>query len=160
MATDFNPISIGISDSKKKAIADGLRELLADTFTLLIKTYSYHWHVTGPVFSQAHALFGGQYEELFEAIDEIAERIRALGYQAPGSLREFLKLSSVKDSEGLVPYTRMLVELANDQQQVVKCCRETLKLANAENDAPTIDLLTKRMQAHEKAAWMLRATMS
>lgn len=161
MATNFDPIDIGIADPKKKAIADGLRELLADTFTLYIKTFSFHWSVVGPTFLQLHLLFQEQYEDLADAVDDIAERVRALGFHPPGSMIEFIRLSAIKDSTGNPPpCTRMVAELAQDQSTIVKFIHELIKKANAADDLPTIDLLTKRSQAHEKTAWKLRATMS
>ena len=157
--TKFNAIDVGYPEKKAAAIADGLRTLLASSFVLQIKTYACHWNVEGPNFGPLHALFKDQFEELADGIDEIAERIRALGYRAPGSLAEFKLLSSVKDSTGQLNADTMLKVLADDQATCVKDARAILTLVDSVDDLPTIDLLTKRCQAHEKAAWMLRATM-
>jgi starvation-inducible DNA-binding protein len=158
-ATEFDAIDVGYPEKKAEAIADGLRTLLASSFVLQIKTYAYHWNLVGPRFPMLHKMFQKQYEELADGIDEIAERIRALGYRAPGSLAEFKMLSSVKDSTGQLDCDAMLKVLANDQATCVKDARAILTLVDSVDDLPTIDLLTKRCQAHEKAAWMLRATM-
>jgi starvation-inducible DNA-binding protein len=154
-----NPIDIGISDGDRKKIAEGLSRLLADTYTLYLKTHNYHWNVTGPMFNTLHLMFETQYTELATAVDEIAERIRALGYPAPGSYVQFQKLSSVKESDGVPSAEDMIADLVKGQEIVVKTARSVFPAAEAANDEPTADLLTQRMQIHEKTAWMLRSML-
>lgn len=154
-------IDIGINEKNRRQIADGLARLLADSYTLYLKTHNYHWNVTGPMFSTLHNLFEEEYMELATAVDEIAERIRALGFPAPGSYKEFSKLSSVVEETGAPPEAKeMIKRLAQGQQQVVKTAREVFPLAEDANDEPTADLLTQRMQVHEKNAWMLRSMLA
>jgi starvation-inducible DNA-binding protein len=154
-----NPIDIGISDGDRKKIAEGLSRLLADTYTLYLKTHNYHWNVTGPMFNTLHLMFETQYTELATAVDVIAERIRALGYPAPGSYAQFQKLSSVKESDGVPSANDMIADLVKGQEIVVKTARSVFPAAEAANDEPTADLLTQRMQIHEKTAWMLRSML-
>ena len=154
-----NPIDIGINDGDRKKIAEGLSRLLADTYTLYLKTHNYHWNVTGPMFNTLHLMFETQYTELATAVDEIAERIRALGYPAPGSYAQFQKLSSVKESDGVPSAEDMIADLVKGQEIVVKTARSVFPAAEAANDEPTADLLTQRMQIHEKTAWMLRSML-
>jgi starvation-inducible DNA-binding protein len=154
-----NPIDIGISDSDRKKIAEGLSRLLADTYTLYLKTHNYHWNVTGPMFNTLHLMFEAQYTELAIAVDVIAERIRALGYPAPGSYAQFQKLSSVKESDGVPSAEDMIADLVKGQETVVKTARSVFPASEAANDEPTADLLTQRMQIHEKTAWMLRSML-
>ncbi len=152
-------IDIGISAKERKAIADGLSHLLADTYTLYLKTHNYHWNVTGPMFNALHLMFETQYTELALAVDEIAERIRTLGYPAPGSYKQYAKLSSIKESEGVPPAKDMIADLVAGQEAVVRTARKIFPLADKASDEPTADLLTQRMQVHEKAAWMLRSLL-
>ncbi len=152
-------IDIGIPEQQRKAIADGLSRLLADTYTLYLKTHNFHWNVTGPQFNTLHLMFETQYTELATAVDEIAERIRALGEPAPGSYAAFARLSSVKEADGVPSAEDMLRQLVQDQETVVRTAREVLPLADEANDEPTAGLLSDRMQVHEKTAWMLRSML-
>ncbi len=151
---------LGIAPETVQAITEGLSRLLADTYTLYLKTHNYHWNVTGPQFNTLHQMFETQYTELALAVDEIAERIRALGAWAPGSYSEFARLSSVKEPTGVPSAEEMVRDLADDQARVVRTARAIFPLADAAHDEPTADLLTQRMQVHEKTAWMLRAMIS
>lgn len=152
-------LNLGIAEDKRRAIADGLSRLLADTYTLYLKTHNFHWNVTGPQFSALHTMFETQYTELALAVDLIAERIRALGEPAPGSYSAFAKLSTIKEATDVPAATDMVRILAEDQLAVVRTARSVFPLADAAHDEPTADLLTQRMQIHEKTAWMLRATL-
>jgi starvation-inducible DNA-binding protein len=152
-------IDNGMSEKARKAIADGLSHLLADTYTLYLKTHNFHWNVTGPQFNTLHQMFMTQYSELALAVDEIAERIRALGYPAPGSYAAYAKLSSVKEADGVPSAEEMLRQLAADQMTVAKTARGLFPVADDAHDEPTADLLTQRMQVHEKTGWMLRAML-
>jgi starvation-inducible DNA-binding protein len=152
-------IDLGMADGQRKAIADGLARLLADTYTLYLKTHNFHWNVTGPQFNSLHLMFETQYNELALAVDLIAERIRALGEPAPGSYSAFAKLSSIKEADGVSKADEMVRILAEDQLAVVRTARAVFPLADAAHDEPTADLLTQRMQVHEKTAWMLRANL-
>jgi starvation-inducible DNA-binding protein len=152
-------IDIGISGKDRKAIAEGLSRMLADTYTLYLKTHNFHWNVTGPQFNTLHLMFETQYTELALAVDAIAERIRALGVLAPGSYKQFAELTSIKEELGHPDATEMLRQLAKDQEAVVRTAREVFPLAEKANDQPTADLLTQRMQVHEKTAWMLRSML-
>lgn len=152
-------IDLGIADSARRDIAAGLSRLLADTYTLYLKTHNFHWNVTGPQFNSLHLMFEGQYTELALAVDLIAERIRALGEPAPGSYSAYAKLSSIAEADGVPGANDMVRILAEDQLAVVRTARSVFPLADAANDEPTADLLTQRMQIHEKTAWMLRATL-
>ncbi|OYZ13284.1 MAG: DNA starvation/stationary phase protection protein [Sphingomonadales bacterium 28-64-96] len=152
-------INLGMPDDQRRAIAEGLSRLLADTYTLYLKTHNFHWNVTGPQFNSLHLMFEGQYTELALAVDLIAERIRALGEPAPGSYSAFAKLSTIKEADGVPNATDMVRILADDQLAVVRTARSVFPLADAAHDEPTADLLTQRMQVHEKTAWMLRANL-
>lgn len=152
-------INIGISDQQRKQLADGLSHLLADTYTLYIKTHNFHWNVTGPMFQSLHLMFETQYMELAGAVDEIAERIRALGFPAPGSYQQFSQLTSVKEETGVPDAKNMIQQLVEGQETVVRTARGVLKTADEANDQPTVDLLTRRMEFHEKTAWMLRSLL-
>ena len=152
-------IDIGITEKDRKAIADGLSHLLADTYTLYLKTHNYHWNVTGPMFNSLHLMFETQYNELALAVDEIAERIRTLGYPAPGSYKQYAKLSSIKESETVPEAKDMIADLVAGQEAVVKTARKLFPAVDKANDEPTADLLTQRMQVHEKAAWMMRSLL-
>ena len=152
-------LHMGIDEDQRVAIAQGLSRLLADTYTLYLKTHNFHWNVKGPMFNSLHLMFETQYTELALAVDLIAERIRALGEPAPGSYTAFAKLSSIKEAEGTPDAMDMVRILAEDQLAVVRTARAAFPLADAAHDEPTADLLTQRMQVHEKTAWMLRATL-
>ena len=160
MATMTAPaIEIGISADDRRKIAEALSRLLADTYTLYLKTHNFHWNVTGPMFNTLHLMFEQQYNELALAVDLIAERIRALGHPAPGSYREFARLSRVPEAEGTPSAEEMIRQLVEAQQTVVRTAREAFELADEVSDQPTADLLTQRMQTHEKTAWMLRSLL-
>jgi starvation-inducible DNA-binding protein len=153
-------IKTGMPEQQRKAIADGLCKLLADTYTLLGKTHGFHWNVEGPTFHSLHEMFQEQYEDLQEAVDEIAERIRSLGYFPPGSLSQFLKHTSLKDEHGTPDARDMVEQIVRDNEEVTRTAREIVQLCDEADDTVTEDLLNKRMGAHEKVAWMLRATLS
>ena len=150
-------IDIGIPAKDRKEIADGLARLLADTYTLYLKTHNFHWNVTGPMFNTLHLMFEQQYNELALAVDLIAERIRALGHPAPGSYSAYGRLSTVKEADGVPGADEMIRTLAEDQEAVARTARAVFPIAEKANDQPTADLLTQRLQVHEKTAWMLRA---
>ncbi len=152
-------IDIGIDEKDRKQIADGLARLLADSYTLYLKTHNYHWNVTGPMFATLHTLFEEQYTELAEAVDEIAERIRALGFKAPGSYGEFAKLTGIEEETGEPSAEQMIERLVLGQEAVVRTARQVFPIVDEANDEPTADLLTQRMQIHEKNAWMLRSLL-
>lgn len=152
-------MDIGISEKDRKAIADGLCHLLADSYTLYLKTHNFHWNVTGPMFSTLHTMFMDQYTEIWNALDEIAERIRALGFYAPGTYKEFAKLTSIQETEGVPNAQEMIKELVKGQEAVSKTARTIFPLVDKAADEPTADLLTQRMQIHEKNAWMLRSLL-
>ena len=152
-------INIGISESQRQTIAQGLTKVLADTYTLYLKTHNYHWNVEGSLFRTLHLMFEEQYTELAAAIDEIAERIRALGYYAPGSYSEYAALTSIKEAKPGTDADTMIRELVEGQETVVRTCRVLLPAVDEASDEPTNDLLTNRMQTHEKAAWMLRSLL-
>ncbi len=149
----------GISAKDRTAIANGLSRLLADTYVLYLKTHSFHWNVEGPMFQTLHLMFMGQYTEAWNAIDPIAERIRSLGHYAPGSYKQYVKLATVKESEGVPKAEKMIAELIAGQEAVARTARSVLPLADAANDQPTLDLLTQRLDIHEKNAWMLRSLL-
>lgn len=153
-------IDIGISETDRHEIVAGLSRLLADTYTLYLKTHNFHWNVTGPMFNTLHTMFETQYTELAMAVDEIAERIRALGVAAPGSYAQFAELTSIKEETGVPTAEDMIAQLVVDQETVVRTARSIFPTADAASDEPTADLLTQRMQTHEKTAWMLRAMIS
>ena len=152
-------VDIGIAERDRAKIADGLSRLLADTYTLYLKTHNFHWNVKGPMFQTLHLMFETQYNELALAVDLIAERIRALGYPAPGTYREYAKLSSIKETEGVPEAREMIRLLVEGQEAVVRTARSVFPLVDKANDEPSADLLTQRMQVHEKTAWMLRALL-
>jgi starvation-inducible DNA-binding protein len=156
----YTQIDIGIPDAEREAIAEGISRVLADTYTLYLKTHNFHWNVEGPMFNTLHLMFETQYTELALAVDLIAERIRALGFPAPGSYREFAELSSIEDAVGRPSAMEMIAQLAKDQETVVRTARQVFALAAEAHDEPTADLLTQRMQVHEKTAWMLRAMLA
>ena len=152
-------VDIGIAERDRAKIAEGLSRLLADTYTLYLKTHNFHWNVKGPMFQTLHLMFETQYNELALAVDLIAERIRALGYPAPGTYREYAKLSSIKETEGVPEAREMIRLLVEGQEAVVRTARGVFPLVDKANDEPSADLLTQRMQVHEKTAWMLRALL-
>ncbi len=154
-----SPIDIGIDEASRAKIAQGLSRLLADTYTLYLKTHSFHWNVTGPMFQTLHLMFEQQYTELALAVDLIAERIRALGYPAPGTYSEFVQLSSIPETSGVPKATEMIRLLVEGQEAVVRTARSIFPIVEQVNDEPTADLLTQRMQVHEKTAWMLRSLL-
>ncbi len=153
-------LNIGINTEERERIAAGLARLLGDSYTLYLKTHNYHWNVTGPQFNTLHQMFEVQYTELATAVDEIAERIRALGVKAPGSYKAFAELTSIDDGTGEESADDMIRQLVLDQETVVRTAREVFPLAEAANDEPSADLLTQRMQLHEKTAWMLRSMLA
>lgn len=159
MAKASNKIDIGISEKDRKAIATGLNRLLADSYTLYLMTHNFHWNVKGPMFNTLHLMFEAQYTELALAVDTIAERIRALGYPAPGTYSEFAALSSIKEVKGQPKATDMINHLVKGQEAVIKTARSLFDVVEAASDEPTADLLTQRMQLHEKTAWMLRSLL-
>jgi len=150
----------GLTTKDRKTIANKISLLLADTYTLYLKTHNFHWNVTGPMFSTLHQMFEEQYTELALAVDEIAERIRALGEPAPGSYAQFSVLSSIEEADGVPTARQMIKQLADDQDTVVRIARETVEITSAAGDEVSTDLLIQRMQVHEKTAWMLRAMLT
>jgi starvation-inducible DNA-binding protein len=153
------PINFGIEEKDRQEIAQGLSKLLADTYTLYLKTHNFHWNVTGPMFQTLHLMFEQQYNELALAVDQIAERIRALGFFAPGSYREFSQLSSIKEEEEIPDAREMIRLMVEGQEKVIRTARSVFSVVDRVNDEPTADLLTQRMQVHEKTAWMLRSLL-
>ncbi|MGY0558084.1 Dps family protein [Lysobacter sp. A421] len=155
-------IDIGLRNTDRKKIADGLAHFLADAYTLYLKTHNFHWNVTGPMFNALHLMFETQYTEQWTALDEIAERIRALGYNAPGSYAEFIELASIPEEAGLsdIPdWKEMVRQLTVGNEAVCRTARKVLKTADDASDDPTVDLLTQRLHTHEKYAWMLRSLL-
>ncbi len=153
-------INIGIDEKNRKKIAQGLSKLLADSYTLYLMTHNFHWNVTGPQFNGLHNMFMDQYTEQWTALDQIAERIRALGFPAPGTYKEFSKLSSIEEIEGVPSATEMLAYLVNAQEATARTARSLFELVNEANDQPSADILTQRLNIHEKTAWMLRSMMA
>ena len=155
-------INIGLPDKDRKKIAKELSKFLADSFTLYLKTHNFHWNVTGPMFNSLHVMFETQYTEQWGALDEIAERMRALGYNAPGSYAEFIKLSSIKEEPGATEapdWREMVRQLVMANEAVCRTARKALDVADDIDDEPTEDLLVQRLQTHEKYAWMLRSLL-
>jgi starvation-inducible DNA-binding protein len=152
-------IDIGIDPKQRKEIAAGLSRVLADTYTLYLKTHNFHWNVTGKMFQTLHLMFETQYNELWTAVDLIAERIRSLGFPAPGTYKKFVELASIKEDEGVPKAEDMVKRLVAGHEAVAKTARDVFQVAEAANDQPTCDLLTQRMQVHEKTAWMLRSLL-
>lgn len=157
--TNTIPVNIGIDEDSRAKIAEGLSRLLADTYTLYLKTHNFHWNVTGPMFQTLHLMFETQYTELSTAVDLIAERIRALGYPAPGTYSEYVRLSSISETPGVPKAKEMIRLLVEGQEAVVRTARSVFPVVEEVNDEPTADLLTQRMQVHEKTAWMLRSLL-
>ena len=153
------PVNIGLSEQHRKQLSEGLQGVLADSYTLLGKTHGFHWNVVGPQFHSLHEMFEEQYRDLQDAVDEIAERIRALGFLAPGSLSQFLKLTTIKDEVEAPEAQDMLRELVEDNETVVRACRGVVRICHDADDTVTEDLMNQRLRAHEKAAWMLRASL-
>ena len=152
-------IDIGISASERAAIAKGLSALLADSYTLYLMTHNFHWNVTGPMFNTLHLMFMEQYTEQWNALDLIAERIRALGHPAPGTYKEFADLASIKEAAGVPKAADMIRLLVVAQEGTARTARQLLSPVSRANDQPTCDLLTQRLQVHEKTAWMLRSLL-
>jgi starvation-inducible DNA-binding protein len=156
---DLPEVDIGIESSTRAEIAQGLSRLLADTYTLYLKTHNFHWNVTGPMFNTLHLMFETQYMELSLAVDLIAERIRALGYPAPATYSEYAKLTSIPETTGVPKAMEMVKLLVEGQEAVVRTARSLFPSASSAHDEPTADLLTQRMNIHEKNAWMLRSLL-
>lgn len=152
-------MDIGISEQDRARIAEGLSRLLADSYTLYLKTHFFHWNVTGPMFQTLHLMFEVQYNELALAVDQVAERIRALGHVAPGSYADYARLTSISESQGVPKAQDMIRELVQGHETVCRTARSLFPLADAASDEPTADLLTQRLQVHEKTAWMLRSLL-
>ena len=152
-------IDIGISQQHREQIAQGLSHLLADTYTLYLKTHNFHWNVTGPMFQTLHLMFETQYNELALAVDSIAERIRSLGFPAPGTYKQYAALSSIKEEDGIPAAKEMIRLLVEGQEAVVRTARSLYPSVEAASDEATADLLTQRIQLHEKTAWMLRSLL-
>ena len=157
--TKTTAIDIGISESDREKIAQGLSALLADSYTLYLMTHNFHWNVTGPQFNTLHQMFMTQYTEQWNALDMIAERIRALGHAAPGTYKEFVKLASIEEVEGVPKANDMIRHLVAAQEATARTARRLFPLVGAANDQPTADLLTQRLEVHEKTAWMLRSLL-
>lgn len=155
-------IHIGLSEQQRRDISERLSKSLADAYTLYLKTHNFHWNVTGHMFNSLHNMFEAQYIEQWGALDEIAERIRALGFNAPGSYKEFIKLTSIEEEDGLsetCAWDEMVKQLVKGNEAVCRTHRKALEVADKANDQPTVDLMTKRLQIHEKNAWMLRSLL-
>ncbi len=158
--TSAPSINIGIGEKDRAAIAQGLSHLLADTYTLYLTTHNFHWNVTGPMFNTLHTMFMGQYTELWNAVDPVAERIRSLGHVAPGSYADFGRLASVPDAPSVPPKAlEMVAVLVKGHEAVARTARELFPTADKAGDEPTCDLLTQRMTVHEQTAWMLRSLL-
>jgi starvation-inducible DNA-binding protein len=152
-------INIGIPEPQRDEIAKGLSRFLADSFTLYLKTHQFHWNVTGPMFNTLHTMFQEQYTELWNSIDDIAERIRALDEYAPGSYQEFAKLTGITEAHGQTQAKEMIAQLLDGHEAVARTARSVFPAAEKGNDEATLDLLTQRIQVHEKTAWMLRSLL-
>lgn len=152
-------MDIGISKQDREKVAAGLSKLLADSYSLYLMTHNFHWNVTGPMFNTLHLMFMDQYTEQWNALDQIAERIRSLGCPAPGTYKEFSKLASIKEVSGVPKALQMVQHLVNAQEATARTARKIFPIAEKANDQPTIDLLTQRLEVHEKTAWMLRSLL-
>jgi starvation-inducible DNA-binding protein len=152
-------IDIGLSEESRATIAAGLSGLLADSYTLYLMTHNFHWNVKGPMFNSLHQMFMTQYTEQWAALDLIAERIRALGYPAPGTYAQFVKLASIKEIEGVPLAMDMVRHLVDAQEATARTARKLLPVVDEADDQPTADLLTQRLDVHEKTAWMLRSLL-
>lgn len=159
VATSPPPIDIGIPEAERRRIAEGLSALLADSYTLYLMTHNFHWNVTGPQFNSLHDMFMGQYTEQWSAIDVIAERIRALGFPAPGTYAEFAHLTSIHEPEGVPDANEMVRQLVVAQEATARTARNLFPVVDAARDQPTADVLTQRINVHEKMAWMLRSLL-
>ncbi|GGO88681.1 DNA starvation/stationary phase protection protein [Marinobacterium nitratireducens] len=153
----ISAINIGIPEADRKSIAEGLSRLLADSYTLYLQTHNFHWNVTGPQFRELHLMFEEHYTELAVAVDDIAERIRTLGEVAPGTYKAYAALSSIREVDGVPDAKEMVALLTSGHEQVVRTCREVLKVAQGADDESTASLVSDRMSIHEKTAWMLRS---
>ncbi|ELZ5052481.1 MULTISPECIES: Dps family protein [Pseudomonadati] len=153
------PMNTGISEADRKKISDGLSALLADSYTLYLMTHNFHWNVTGPQFNSLHMMFMDQYTEQWNALDVIAERIRALGFPAPGTYKEFVKLASIQEVEGVPKANEMIAYLVAAQEATARTARKLFPVVDEANDQPTADVLTQRIDVHEKTAWMLRSLL-
>ena len=153
-------IDIGIKEADRQQIAEGLGRLLADTYTLYLKTHNFHWNVVGPRFRELHLMFEEQYTELAQAVDEIAERIRTLGFPAPGTYKEFASLSSIEETPGVPDAEAMIAILTQDNETIVRTARQILPAAQEANDESTASLIADRMVIHEKTAWMIRSLLA
>ncbi|ANJ66107.1 DNA starvation/stationary phase protection protein [Halothiobacillus diazotrophicus] len=158
--SDVSDIQIGIPQADRQSIAEGLSKLLADSYSLFLMTHNFHWNVTGPQFNSLHLMFETQYTELFTAVDEVAERIRSLGEPAPASFSKFTALASFTIPDEALSANDMIAHLVKGQEAVVRTARALFPVAEKANDQPTLDLLTRRMELHEKNAWMLRALLA
>lgn len=152
-------INIGLSHEEREQISTGLSRLLADSYTLYLMTHNFHWNVTGPMFNTLHVMFMQQYTEQWTALDLIAERIRALGFPAPGTYKEFAALASIKEVDGVPKAMEMVRHLVDAQEATARTARQLFPTVEAANDQPTADLLTQRLDVHEKTAWMLRSLL-
>jgi starvation-inducible DNA-binding protein len=152
-------IDIGISTAEREKIVKGLSALLADSYTLYLMTHNFHWNVTGPQFNSLHIMFMTQYTEQWTALDQIAERIRSLGHPAPGTYKEFVKLASIKEVDGVPKADDMIRHLVSAQEATARTARRMFPVVAAADDQPTADLLTQRLEVHEKTAWMLRSLL-
>ena len=152
-------IDIGIDVKQREEITQGLSRVLADTYTLYLKTHNFHWNVTGPMFQTLHLMFEAHYNELALAVDLVAERIRALGFPAPGTYKQFIALSAIHEEDGVPKAQDMIRKLVEAHETVARTARQVFKAADGASDQPTCDLLTQRMQVHEKTAWMLRSLL-
>ena len=152
-------VDIGIDPDDRKRIAEGLSHFLADAYTLYLKTHNFHWNITGPMFNSLHAMFMDQYTEQWNALDVIAERIRALGFPAPGTYKEFVQLASIEEVEGVPKADDMIRHLVLAQEATARTARELFPVVDKANDQPTADVLTQRIDVHEKTAWMLRSLL-
>ncbi|GAA5092369.1 MULTISPECIES: Dps family protein [Paenalcaligenes] len=158
--TDQVPVNIGISADDRAKVATELSKVLADSYTLYLMTHNFHWNVTGPMFNTLHTMFMDQYTELWQALDDIAERIRALGHFAPGTYAEFAKLSSIAEPTSVPSAEEMINLLLQANEAVARTARSAFECADAVNDQPTADILTQRLDVHEKTAWMLRSLLA
>ena len=159
MAKKTRAINIGLSEKQRADISEGLSRLLADSYTLYLMTHNFHWNVTGPMFNTLHQMFMGQYSEQWAALDLIAERIRALGFPAPGTYAEFAKLASIKEVDGVPKAMEMVAHLVDAQEATARTARQLFPVVDEAGDEPTADLLTQRLDVHEKTAWMLRSLL-
>lgn len=152
-------MDIGISESNRKKLVEGISGLLSDSYSLLIKLHNYHWNVKGIHFRQIHMMTEDQYTELFGAIDEIAERIRSLGFKAPGTMKEFMELSEISEPDSTFSSNEMLADLLKSNETISRKCRDLIEAAEKAGDSGTADLVTVRLEVHEKSAWMLRSSL-